>query len=139
MARYLIEDRASGADPSWQAHVDALFHYALTLFAVDPGLGNVTLMGEQDNDRKGWGGASSKLGGVAALYWCAGGPSWYRTMGNNNAAWMAYFSDPTDGCRSAEAYSVNATPTRGGWTEDAWLDGEAVRHGSVTAMQRGVA
>jgi hypothetical protein len=35
---------------------------------------------------------------------------------------MAYFTDPTDGCRSANAYDVNVAPTRGGWTEDAWLD-----------------
>lgn len=76
----------------------------------------------QDDDTKPWGGASSKLGAVAALYACAGGPAWYGPLGLRNAAHMAYFTDPRDGCRSAEAYLVNATPTRGGWTEDAWLD-----------------
>ena len=38
-------------------------------------------MGEQDNDRKPWGGASSKLGGVAAMFGCAGGPAMYTQMG----------------------------------------------------------
>ena len=52
LARYLIEERTSDLDPDWRAHVDALFHYALTLFSVTPGLGNATLMGEQDNDKK---------------------------------------------------------------------------------------
>ena len=39
--------------------------------------GNVTTIFEQDNDQKSWGGANSKLAGVAALYWCSGGPAWY--------------------------------------------------------------
>lgn len=39
----------------------------------------------QDDDRKPWGGASSKLGAVASLYACAGGPAWYRSMGLRNA------------------------------------------------------
>ena len=81
-----------------------------------------------------WGGASSKLGGVAALYAGAGGPSWYATMGATNAAWMAYFTAPDNGCRSAQAYVVNATPERGGWTEDAWLD---VLHNMVDAADAG--
>ena len=42
----------------------------------------------------------------------------------NNAAFLSYFTAPDDGCRSAEAYVVGTTPTKGGWTEDAWLDGE---------------
>jgi len=79
-------------------------------------------MGEQDDDRKGWGGASSKLGAVAAMFACAGGPQWYAGVGARNAFHMAYYTAPEDGCRSAQAYLVNSTPTRGGWTEDAWLD-----------------
>ena len=43
----MIESRASNIDPDWRAHVEALFNYSLTLFAVEPGVGNVTLMGEQ--------------------------------------------------------------------------------------------
>jgi hypothetical protein len=39
----------------------------------------------QDDDRKPWGGASSKLGAIAALYACAGGPAWYGPMGLRNA------------------------------------------------------
>jgi hypothetical protein len=112
-------------------HVDALFAFALGLFGYPGGVGNVTLMGEQDHDTKGWGGASSKLGALASLYACAGGPAWYRRLGANNAYWMAYFTDPTDGARAARAYEVGATPERGGWTEDAWLD---VLHNLVTHL-----
>ena len=55
------------------------------------------------------------------MFGCAVGSDQYRQLGANNAAWMSYFT-AVDGCRSAEAYAVNATPTRGGWTEDAWTD-----------------
>lgn len=73
-------------------------------FSLQSGVGNTTLMGEQasgeaphqrtfcytsvasqDDDRKPWGGASSKLGAVASLYACAGGPEWYGSMGLRNA------------------------------------------------------
>jgi len=53
MARFLIDERASGLDPDWRVHVESIFDYALTLFGYPSGLGNVTLMGEQDNDKKG--------------------------------------------------------------------------------------
>jgi hypothetical protein len=132
LARFLIDSRATGLDADWRAHVDALLTYALALFGYPSNVGNVTLMGEQDNDRKGWGGASSKLGGVAAKYACAGGPRWLAALGANNARHMAYFTDPADGCRSAQAYLVGATPERGGWTEDAWLD---VAHNLVDAAE----
>jgi len=45
---------------------------------------------------------------------------------------MAYFTAPDNGVRSAEAYLVGSTPTRGGWTEDAWLD---VLHNLVDALE----
>ena len=131
LARYLAEAR-EGLDAAWSAHADALFAYALTLFGYPSGVGNATLMGEQDNDRKGWGGASSKLGGAAAVFACAGGPAWYATLAKNNAAHMAYFSDPASGARSAQAYEVGAVPEQGGWTEDAWTD---VLHNIVDVME----
>jgi hypothetical protein len=154
---------------------------------------NVLLLLLQDDDRKPWGGASSKLGAVASLYACAGGPEWYGPMGFRNAGQRGVtwpiLAPRVEGtcfkvecsfilglsfCRSAhgvlyrprgwvpqrrgewarqlslhesrrmlfllfllllllllhllllppqlQAYLVNATPTRGGWTEDAWLD-----------------
>jgi len=129
LARFLVEERGA-LDADWQAHTEALLTYALTLFGYPSHVGNVTLMGEQDNDRKGWGGASSKLGGVAALYACAGGPAWYGALGAANAAHMAHFTEASSGCRSAQAYLVGATPELGGWTEDAWLD---VLHNLVDA------
>ena len=133
LARALIEGRAApGGDADWRAHSAALFDYALANFAYPSGLGNVTLMGEQDNDRKGWGGASSKLGGVAALFACAGGGDEYMALARGNLHHMAYFTAPDDGARSAEAYLVGSTPTRGGWTEDAWLD---VLHNLVDGLE----
>ena len=131
LARLLIEERKSGLDPQWMQHVDSLLTYATALFGYPSGVGNCTLMGEQDDDRKGWGGANSKLGAVAAMFACAGGPAWWGGVGARNAAHHAYFT-ALDGCRSAEAYLVNATPTRGGWTEDAWLD---VLHNLVDAAE----
>ena len=121
LARLLVEEREA-LDIDWRAHVEDIFSYALALFGHASGVGNATIMGEQDDDNKPWGGANSKLAGVASKYACAGGPAWYGALGRLNANHMAHYTDPADGCRSAEAYLVNAAPTRGGWTEDGWLD-----------------
>jgi len=121
LARLLIEEKAA-LDADWQAHVESIFGYVLPLFGHASGVGNATIVGEQDDDNKPWGGANSKLAGVASKYGCASGKAEYSTLGRLNAYHMSYFSDPADGCRSANAYMVNTAPTRGGWTEDAWLD-----------------
>lgn len=121
LARLLIDEREA-LDPDWMAHVEDIFSYTLALFGHPTNIGNATIMGEQDDDNKPWGGANSKLGGVASKYGCAGGPAFFSEIGKLNAYHIAYFTDPTDGCRSANAYDVNVAPTRGGWTEDAWLD-----------------
>jgi hypothetical protein len=74
---------------------------------------------------------------LAHRYACAGGPAWYSRLGANNAHWMAHFTDGAaghDGARSAQAYMLEKTPTKGGWTEDAWLD---VLHNLVTFMDAG--
>ena len=120
LANYLIEERATGLDPQWQAHVGQLVDYALTLFGHVL-FGNVTLTGEQDDDNRGWGGAGSKVGGVLARWACAGGPAWAATMARNNLAHIAYYSD-TDGCRTDATWFPAVRDGRGGWTEDCWLD-----------------
>jgi len=121
MGRLLVEYR-DALDADWRAHVDDIFAYSLGNFARPSGVGNATLLGEQDNDTKPWGGTCSKIAGVAALYACAGGPAWFAALGRGNANHMAYFTAPDDGARSAQAYLVGSTPTKGGWTEDAWSD-----------------
>ena len=121
LARLLVEEK-DALDADWQPHVEALLGYALAIFGHPTGLGNATIMGEQDDDNKPWGGANSKLAGVASLYGCAAKKQSYSQLGRLNAYHMSYFTDPSDGCRSANAYMINEAPTRGGWTEDAWLD-----------------
>jgi hypothetical protein len=121
LARLLVEEKAA-LDPDWQAHVESIFAYVLALFGHASNVGNATIVGEQDDDNKPWGGANSKLAGVASLYGCASGKAAFSTLGRLNAFHMAHFTDPTDGGRSANAYDVDVAPTRGGWTQDAWLD-----------------
>jgi len=122
LARFIIEHRAEGILPQWEPIVLELFNTALSLLGYSTGVGNVTLVGEQDTDKRGWGGAGSKLGGVASLFACAGGPPFFMVMGRNNANWMAHFTDPVDGARTDHTYGAGFLPLRGGWTEDAWLD-----------------
>lgn len=133
MGRLLVEYREA-LDADWRAHADDILAYALAYFAKPSGVGNATLLGEQDNDTKPWGGTCSKIAGVAALYACAGGPAWVGSLARGNAYHMAYYSAPDDGARSAEAYAVGSTPTKGGWTEDAWSD---VLHNLVDYMEAG--
>jgi len=127
-ARYLIE-RKDRLDPDWMQHAEQLIVFALDLFSASR-TGNVTVMGEQDFDHKPWGGANSKLGGVASMYACAGGPSYYKQMGINNLNWMTYFID-NDGCPTDKSDGVSTQDNRGGWQEDAHTD---VIHNFVDAM-----
>jgi len=117
VAKYLIE-KQEAVDPNWKTHVDQLFQFAFKYFSAQRP-GNVTIMGEQDNDHKPWGGACSKLVGVAAMYGCSGGPSWYAKMAQLTLNWMTYFID-TDGCPAG--LNDGASPQRGNWQEDAHTD-----------------
>ena len=129
LASYLIEER-DDLDAQWQLHVEQLISYALTLFG-HPMFGNVTLTGEQDDDNRGWGGAGSKIGGVAARWACAGGPAWARQMALNNLAHLSYYTD-VDGCRTDATWFPTIRSGRGGWTEDCWLD---VLHSVVDGLE----
>ena len=126
LARYLIE-RKEGLDPEWKTEAELLIQYALRNFSsVRPG--GVTLMGEQDDDKDPWGGACSKLGGVAALFYAAGGGEPYKEMAYRNLNWMTYYIDE-DGCPCQKA--TDKRMRRGGWQEDCHTD---VLHNFVDAM-----
>lgn len=126
-ARYLIE-RKESLDPNWKADAERLIQFALKHFSSQAP-GGVTLMGEQDDDKSPWGGACSKLGGVAALFYAAGGGEQYREIAYRNLNWMTYFIDD-DGCPGQMA-KLEST-RRGGWQEDCHTD---VLHNFVDAIQ----
>ena len=129
LARYLIEAK-TGLDQNWLELATDLFNFAIDILGRKSE-GNTTLVGEQDEDKNPWGGANSRLGSVAALLSCAGGPSYLARLAQNNLAWMSYFVD-TDGCPSAMTYIVGSIPPRGGWQEDAHTD---VLHSFVDALR----
>ena len=82
MARYLIEKRDT-LDSDWYRDAEKLIQFSLTYFSVAKN-GGVTLMCEQDTDMRPWGGACSKLGAVAALFYAAGGPERCREIAYRN-------------------------------------------------------
>jgi len=129
LARYLILRRKNSTDPNWLEHVQQLLGWALENYGGTR-MGNVTIMGEQDNDKKPFGGANTKLAGVTGLLSCAGGPSYYKIMSQNNLYWHTYFID-TDGCPADLDDGVCASSDRGGWQEDAHTD---VIHNYVDAL-----
>jgi hypothetical protein len=117
MARYLIE-RKEKLDPDWKTDAERLIQFALKYFSsTRPG--GVTVMGEQDDDKDPWGGACAKLGGVAALFYAAGGGEQYKEIAYRNLTWMTYFID-NDGCPAQKADTSQLR--RGGWLEDCHAD-----------------
>lgn len=127
MARYLIE-RKDALDPDWYTDAENLIHFAMKHFSSSE-KGGVTLMGEQDDDTNPWGGACSKLGGVAAMFYAAGAPDTYKVIAYGNLTWASYFID-NDGCPSQRM--ARASFRRGGWQEDAHTD---VLHNFMDAMK----
>jgi hypothetical protein len=127
-AKYLIE-RKESLDPQWKSHAMQLIAFAIDLFGRSRP-GNVTIMGEQDYDHNGWGGANSRLGAVAALFVCAGGPSYFKQMAINNLNWMTYFIRE-DGCPAPFADFGSRSADCGGWQQDANTD---VLHNMIDAM-----
>ena len=116
-ARYLIE-RREALDPEWKTLAGQCIDFAIRNFALDE-KGGVTLMGKQDSDMRPWGGACSKLGGVAALYWAAGGGEKYKEIAYRNLNWMTYFVDEDGGPAAlcgAEGWK------KGSWQEDCHTD-----------------
>ena len=126
LARYLIEKKEA-LDLDWKADAERLIQFSLKNFSA-PGPGGVVTMGEQDVDRQPWGGACSKLGGVAALFYSAGGGEKYREIAYRNLTWMIYHIDK-DGCPTER--TGDGINQRGGWQEDCHTD---VIHNFMDAM-----
>jgi len=126
MARYLIEQKDK-LDPDWMALAERCMQFALKHFAIERP-GGVTLMGEQDTDKREWGGACSTLGGVAAMFYAAGGGEVYREIAYRNLNWVSYFIDSDGGPAAlcgAEGWE------KGSWLEDCHTD---VVHNFIDAM-----
>lgn len=126
-ARYLIE-RKESLDQDWKADAERLIQFALKHFSQHAP-GGATLMGEQDDDKSPWGGACSKLGGVCALFYAAGGGDCYKEIAYRNLTWMTYFID-NDGC-PGQCAKLERTG-RGGWQEDCHTD---VLHNFMDAIR----
>jgi len=127
MARYLIEKKEK-LDPEWKSMAQKCIDFAMDHFSIQMP-GGVTLMGEQDSDLRPWGGACSKLGGVAALFYAAGGGERYREIALRNLNWVTYFIDSDGG----PAAMCDAKEFRkGSWQEDCHTD---VVHNFIDALQ----
>lgn len=117
MARYLIE-RREALDPAWKELAGQCIDFAMRNFSLEE-KGGVTLMGEQDSDKRPWGGACSKLGGVAALYYAAGGGEQWREIARRNLNWVTYFVDNDGG---PAAMCSRTEWKKGSWQEDCHTD-----------------
>lgn len=115
LARYLIE-RREAIDPEWKAHARTLIEFVMRTFtSVDHG---VLVCGEQDHDRKPWGGIVSTFGAVLALYSEAAQSGEWKGI-----AWQAInytlYGVNDDGCPIDGTWKGSG---RGGWQEDAHTD-----------------
>ncbi|MCK9638397.1 MAG: hypothetical protein M0R39_00685 [Prolixibacteraceae bacterium] len=126
MARYLIEKKEV-LDPEWKSMAGQCIDFAMKYFAIKMP-GDVTLMGEQDSDLRPWGGACSKLGGVSAMFYAAGGGERYREIALRNLNWVTYFIDSDGG--PAAMCDVKEW-RKGSWQEDCHTD---VVHNFIDAM-----
>ncbi len=116
-ARYLIE-RKEALDPNWKQLAEKCIDFAIKHFRIEKS-GGVLLMGEQDTDKRPWGGACSNLGGVAAMFYAAGGGEKYKEIAYRNLNWVSYFID-SDGGPAALCGSEGWK--KGSWQEDCHTD-----------------
>ncbi len=125
-ARYLIEKKET-LDPDWKELARKCIEFSMKHFSIKRP-GGVTLMGEQDVDKREWGGACSTLGGVAAMFFAAGGGEQYKEIAYRNLNWVSYFIDSDGGPAAlcgAEGWK------KGSWVEDCHTD---VVHNFLDAM-----
>jgi hypothetical protein len=116
-ARYLIEKKEA-LDPDWKQDAERCIRFVLNNLS-NTQLGYIKTAVEQDYDRRDWGGVCSKLGGVTALFYAAGGGDEYKEMAYRNLNWCLYAIDD-DGCPShLPRVEKNR---RGGWQEDCHTD-----------------
>jgi hypothetical protein len=126
MARYLIEKKEA-LDPDWRALAEKLITFTIENLSTSY-IGGVVLPVEQDYDRRQWSGAASKLGGIAAMFYAAGGGEKYKDMAYRNLNWITYAIDE-DGCPND--MPLPGRDKRGGWQEDCHTD---VVHNFIDAM-----
>lgn len=113
LARYLIE-RKVALDPDWRADAKSLIDFAVRNFtSMQFG---VPVCGEQDHDKKAWGGANSTYGAVLAMYSAATGSQEYKGLAWQSLTYCLYAVDD-DGCPHDSVQDP-----RGGWQEDAHTD-----------------
>jgi hypothetical protein len=114
LARYLLE-KQEALTPEWKTQARALIEFVDRRFmSVYDG---VAVCGEQDYDRKPWGGVLSTYGAVVAMYAAAAGAPEYRLMARQALTYVLY-ATADDGCPGDGAFKT----VRGGWQEDAHTD-----------------
>lgn len=128
MARYLIEKKDQ-LDPQWKVHAEQCIQFAIRNFGMERP-GGVTCVGEQDTDRRAWGGINSTFGAVCAMFYAAGGGEQYRDLAFRNLSWMTYFIRE-DGVVCDQTGEWNWL-REGGWQEDCHTD---VIHNFMDALK----
>jgi len=128
LARYLIEKKEK-LDPLWKEHAEQCIQFAIRNFGMERP-GGVTCVGEQDTDRRAWGGINSTFGAVTAMFYAAGGGEKYRDIAFRNLSWITYFIRE-DGvvCDQTGEYGWLR---EGGWQEDCHTD---VIHNYMDALK----
>jgi len=128
MARYLIEKKEK-LDPKWKEHAELCIQFAITNFGMDRP-GGVKCVGEQDTDRRAWGGINSTFGAVTAMFYAAGGGEKYRDMAFRTLSWITYFirEDGVVCDQTGEWHWLR----EGGWVEDCHTD---VIHNFMDALK----
>lgn len=118
MARYLIEKKEK-LDPLWKEHAELCIQFAVKNFGMERP-GGVICVGEQDTDKRAWGGINSTFGAVATMFYAAGGGEKYREMAFRNLSWMTYFirEDGIVCDQTGEWHWLR----EGGWQEDCHTD-----------------
>ncbi|NOX64859.1 MAG: hypothetical protein GXO85_03445 [Chlorobi bacterium] len=127
MARYLLEKKEK-LDPSWEEHAKLCIDFAVNHFGIERP-GGVTIVGEQDADKRAWGGVNSTYGSVMALFYKATGNTEYRDIAFRNLSWMTYFIRE-DGIVCDQTGEWDWL-REGGWQEDCHTD---VIHNFVDAL-----
>lgn len=112
----------------WKEHAITCIDFSVRHFGMQRP-GGVTCVGEQDVDKRAWGGVNSTYGGVMALLYAATGKEEYREKAFRNLSWMTYFIRE-DGivCDQTGEYQWLR---EGGWQEDCHTD---VIHNFVDAL-----
>jgi glycerophosphoryl diester phosphodiesterase len=128
LARYLIEKKEA-LDPQWKAHAEQCIQFAIRILGIERP-GGVVCVGEQDNDRRAWGGINSTFGAVTAMFYGAGGGEKYKEMAFRTLSWITYFIRE-DGVVCDQTGEWNWL-REGGWQEDCHTD---VIHNFMDALK----